>query len=155
MRPQTLSTCAQWKKKSLKKKKPVTEDTNQKAARTPTLARWERDYSATSMGLAAGELIYLKDLQHWDGLQVPCQNLILISLTRVTPESAILFPKDLQRKHKSFRDRESKPRVSTCTWELTCSLPTAWTDSRSQQTNHHLPNNNTGHLPASRSCFSP
>lgn len=47
-----------------KKKKPVTEDTNQKAARTPTLARWERDYSATSMGLAAGELIYLKDLQH-------------------------------------------------------------------------------------------
>lgn len=99
-----------------KKKKPVTEDTNQKAARTPTLARWERDYSATSMGLAAGELIYLKDLQHWDGLQVPCQNLILISLTRATPESAILFPKDLQRKHKSFRDRESKPRVPTCTW---------------------------------------
>lgn len=47
-----------------KKKISVTEDTNQKAARTPTLARWERGYSATSMGSAARELIYLKDLQH-------------------------------------------------------------------------------------------
>lgn len=52
------------KEEIFKKKISVTEDTNQKAARTPTLARWERGYSATSMGSAARELIYLKDLQH-------------------------------------------------------------------------------------------
>lgn len=51
-------------KEEILKKISVTEDTNQKAARTQTLVRWERGCSAPSMGSAARELIYLKDLQH-------------------------------------------------------------------------------------------
>lgn len=43
-------------KEEMFKKITVTEDTNQKAARTQTLVRWERGCSAPSMGAAAREL---------------------------------------------------------------------------------------------------
>lgn len=80
-------------KEEMFKKISVTEDTNQKAARTRTLVRWERGCSAPSMGTAARELSQRSSTMRW--APRPCQNLILISWTRITWESAILSPQGL------------------------------------------------------------
>lgn len=79
--------------------KSITEDINQKAATTPIMERWEREQSL-SVGaaqpwhrLSSLELIYQRELLHLDGLQIPCQNPILISMIIILSDSVILFPK--------------------------------------------------------------
>lgn len=52
-------------KEEMFKKISVTEDTNQKAARTRTLVRWERGCSAPSTGAAARELSQGSSTMRW------------------------------------------------------------------------------------------
>lgn len=84
-----------------------------------------RGCSAPGTGSAAGELICLRELQHLEGLQIPCQNAILISLIRVSSDSIILFPKTLYREFQSFHDGGlSKESPLLTRQQLTCSQPT-------------------------------
>lgn len=123
------------------------------------MERWEREQSL-SVGaaqpwhrLSSLELIYHRELLHLDGLQIPCQNPILISPIIILSDSVILFPR-LYRELQSFHDRESKQRTSTfdLTPELTCSHPTPWDRYKPQKTNHYLLDRRPGKLPVSRRC---
>lgn len=69
-----------------KKTKSRTEDTNQKGSNDTNLGELgkgteplSRGCSAPGTGLAAEELICLREHEHVGGPQIPCQNLVLVS----------------------------------------------------------------------------
>ena len=129
MGPQALSTCAQWKKESLKTK--VTEDTDEKGSNNTNIGKVGKGAEHLSRGCSgpvAGKLVCLRELQHTDGLKPHVKIQSLTFLFRVLSESVILFPKTLYKELQPFHVRKSKQRDPTfdLTPELTCSIPTTW-----------------------------